>query len=71
MDPAEELKLITLITKAHHELEQNRAANASNSLIKLLEEELRELEHIFATGDADRLESRAFLDQCAEKFDND
>ena len=66
----DELKLIELINKAYRELERNRSANVSGSLIKLQEEEIKELELIFATGDAERLESRAFLDQCAEKFDS-
>ncbi len=65
----DELKLLELINKAYRELERSREANASSSLIRVLEEEIKELENIFATGDAERLEKRAFLDQCAEKFD--
>ena len=65
----DELELIELINKAYRELERNRSANVSSSLIKLQEEEIKELELIYATGDAERLGRRFFLDQCAEKFD--
>ena len=67
MDDAE---ILELINKAYQELERSRAANASSSLIKVLEEDIKELELIFATSDAERMENRAFLDQCAEKFDS-
>ena len=66
----DDAKILELINKAYQELERSRAANASNSLIKVLEEDIKELELIFATNDAERMEKRAFLDQCAEKFDS-
>lgn len=59
-----ELELLQAITDKRSELERNRAANVSSSLIKLQEEEIKELEYIFATGDQKRLEMRFFLDQC-------
>lgn len=65
----DDVKILELISRAYQELERSRAANASNSLIKVLEEDIKELELIFATSDAERMEKRAFLDQCAEKFD--
>lgn len=64
-----EAELIELIIKKRNELDENRSINVSNSLLRVQEEELRELESIWASGDAKRLEMRAFLDQCAEKFD--
>jgi len=65
-----EVELIELINRKRNELEENRNANVSGSLIKVQEEEISELEMIFATGDTKRLEMRIFLDQCAEKVDN-
>ena len=65
-----EAELIEEINNKRNELEENRAANVSSSLLKVQEEEIRELEMIFATGDSKRLELRAFLDQCAEKADS-
>jgi len=59
-----ELELLQKISDMRTEIEKNRAANVSTSLIKLQEEELKELEYIFATGDQKRLEVRFFLDQC-------
>lgn len=64
-----ELELIELINKKHRELEESRMASVSSSLIKLLEEEIREYEDIFATGDVKRMEERSFFDQCHEKAD--
>ncbi len=64
-----ESELIELIISKRNELEENRKSNVSNSLLRVQEEELNELEEIFATGDIKRLELRIFLDQCAEKVD--
>ena len=64
-----EAELIELILKKRNELEENRSANVSSSLLRVQEEEIGELESIWASGDAKRLEMRVFLDQCAEKFD--
>jgi hypothetical protein len=64
-----EAELIELIIRIRNELEENRSANVSNSLLRVQEEELRELEAIYAAGDTKRLEMRAFLDQCAAKYD--
>ncbi|MFC2012114.1 hypothetical protein ACFLVU_03175 [Chloroflexota bacterium] len=64
-----EAELIELINKKRNELEENRSVNVSSSLLRLQEEELGELESIWASGDAKRLEMRRYLDQCAEKFD--
>ena len=69
MDIINDAEILELINRAYRELERSRAANASTSLIKVLEEDIKELELIFATSDAERMEKRAFLDQCAEKFD--
>jgi len=66
----DDAKILELINKAYRELERSRAASASGSLIRVLEEDIKELELIFATSDAERMEKRAFLDQCAEKFDS-
>ena len=60
-------ELIELIIRKRNELEENRAIKVSNSLLRLQEDVIRDLEVIFANGDADRLDLRAFLDQCAEK----
>ena len=70
MDTINDAEILELINKAYYELERSRAANASSSLIKVLEEDIKELELIFATSVAERMEKRAFLDQCAEKFDS-
>jgi hypothetical protein len=70
MSAINDAEILELINRAYQELERSRAANASTSLIKVLEEDIKELELIFATNDAERMEKRAFLDQCAEKFDN-
>lgn len=64
-----ESELIELIISKRNELEENRKSNVSSSLLRVQEEELSELEEIFATGDIKRLELRIFLDQCAEKVD--
>ena len=64
-----EAEFIELIIAKRNELEENRSANVSNSLLRVQEEEIRELESIFASGDTKRLEMRRFLDQCAEKYD--
>ena len=69
MDTINDSEILELINKAYHELERSKAANASSSLIRVLEEDIKELELIFATSDAERMEKRVFLDQCAEKFD--
>jgi len=68
-DSINDAEILELLNKAYRELERSRVANASTSLIKVLEEDIKELELIFATSDAERMEKRAFLDQCAEKFD--
>ena len=59
-----EAELLELIVKKRNELEANRAANVSSSLLKVQEEDLRELESIFATNDTKRLELRIYLDTC-------
>jgi len=64
-----EAELIQLIIRIRNELEENRSAHVSNSLLRVQEEEIRELEAIYAAGDTKRLEMRAFLDQCAAKYD--
>jgi len=64
-----EAELIELIIRVHNELEENRSANVSKSLLRVQEEEIAELESIYASGDTKRLEMRAFLDQCAAKYD--
>ncbi|MFC2069903.1 hypothetical protein ACFLTB_01895 [Chloroflexota bacterium] len=64
-----ESELIELIISKRNELEENRAINVSSSLLRVQEEDINELEEIFATGDIKRLELRIFLDQCAEKAD--
>ena len=66
-----ELELLQQITDKRSELERNRAANVSNSLLKLQEEEIRELEYIFASGDQKRLEMRIFMDQCDKGKEED
>jgi hypothetical protein len=63
-----EAELIELIFRVRNELEENRSANVSRSLLRVQEEELRELEYIYVSGDTKRLEMRRFLDQCAAKF---
>lgn len=70
MDTINDAEILELINKAYRELERSKAAHASSSLIRVLEEDIKELELIFATSDAERMEKRAFLDQCAEKFDS-
>ena len=69
MDTINDAEILELINIAYQELERSRAVNASTSLIRVLEDDIKELELIFATSDAERMEKRAFLDQCAEKFD--
>ena len=64
-----EAELIELIIAKRNELEENRSANVSSSLLRVQEEEIKELESIFASGDTKRLELRVFLDQCGEKTD--
>ncbi|MFC1900057.1 hypothetical protein ACFLYN_00530 [Chloroflexota bacterium] len=64
-----ESELIELIISKRNELEENKKISVSSSLLKVQEEDISELEEIFATGDIKRLELRIFLDQCAEKVD--
>lgn len=64
-----EAELIQLITKRRNEIEYNRSSKVSNSLLRVQEEELEELEEIFATNDAVRMAKRVFIDQCQEKVD--
>jgi hypothetical protein len=64
-----EAELIQLILAKRNELKENRLAGVSRSLLRLQEEEVEELEYIYASGDQKRLEMRRFLDQCATKFD--
>jgi hypothetical protein len=66
-----ELELLQQITDKRSELERNRAANVSSSLLKLQEEEIHEMEYIFATSDQKRLEMRFFMDQCDKGKDDD
>ena len=62
-----EAELIQMIINKRNELEENRTAKVSSSLIRLQEEEIKELEDIFATGDTKRMELRIFLDQCGDE----
>lgn len=64
-----EVELIQLINKMRNELEYNRSSKVSHSLLKVQEEDLEELEEIFATNDAARMAKRVFVDQCQEKVD--
>jgi hypothetical protein len=64
-----EAELIQLINKKRYELEYNRSSKVSHSLLRVQEEELEELEEIFATNDAVRMAKRVFVDQCQEKVD--
>ncbi len=64
-----EAELIELINKKRIELEENRSASVSSSLLRVQEDEIKELESIFASGEAERLDRRILFDQCAEKFD--
>jgi hypothetical protein len=66
-----ELELLQQITDKRSELERNRSANVSSSLLKLQEEEIRELEYIFASSDQKRLEMRFFMDQCDKGKEDD
>ncbi len=66
-----ELELLQQITDKRSELERNRSAKVSSSLLKLQEEEIRELEYIFASGDQKRLEMRFFMDQCDKGKEED
>jgi len=66
-----ELELLQQITDKRSELERNRSANVSSSLLKLQEEEIRELEYIFASSDQKRLEMRFFMDQCDKGKEED
>lgn len=68
-EPITEAELIELIITKRNELEENRSIKVSSSLLKVQEEDIKELESIFAIGDTKRLERRLFLDQCAEKTD--
>ena len=61
-----EAELIEMIITKRNELEENRSVNVSNSLLKLQEEVLEELEYVYAIGEAERLDLRPFMDQCAE-----
>jgi hypothetical protein len=61
-----EAELIQLIITKRKELEANRLFKVSHSLLRVQEEEINELEYIFATGDAKRLDRRRFIDQCEE-----
>lgn len=67
----DELELLQKITDKRSELERNRSANVSTSLLKLQEEEIQELEYIFASGDQKRLEMRFFMDQCDKNKEED
>ena len=62
-----EAELIQLIISKRKELEANRLFKVSSSLLKVQEEVINELEYIYATGDAKRLDRRRFIDQCEER----
>lgn len=64
-----EVELIQLINKKRNELEYNRSSKVSGSLLRVQEEELEELEEIFATNDSVRMAKRVFVDQCQENVD--
>jgi F420-0:gamma-glutamyl ligase len=66
-----EAELIQLIIARRKQLEANRLFKVSRSLLKVQEEEIRELEYIYASGDAKRLERRRFIDQCEEQQETD
>ena len=59
-----EAELLSEIVTKKNELEANRAAGVSRSLLRVQEEEIRELQEIFATNDDKRLAMRLFLDTC-------
>lgn len=65
----EEAELIEMIIKKRNELEENRAIKVSRSLIRVQEEEIKDLENVYAAGEAARQALRPFLDLCAEKYD--
>jgi hypothetical protein len=60
-----EAELLEYINKKRYTLEDYRAGNprVSNSLLKLLEQELRDLEYALATEDASL--KKVLLDKCA------
>ncbi len=62
-----EAELIQLIIAKRKELEANRLFKVSRSLLRVQEGFIKELEYIYATGDARRLERRLFIDQCEEQ----
>jgi hypothetical protein len=66
-----EAELIQLIITKRKQLEANRLFKVSRSLLRVQEEEIRELEYVFASGDAKRLERRRFIDQCEEQPETD
>jgi hypothetical protein len=66
-----EAELIQLIIAKRKELGSNRLFKVSRSLLRVQEEEIKELEYIYATGDARRLERRRFIDQCEEQGETD
>ncbi len=60
-------ELIQLIIAKRKELEANRLFKVSRSLMRVQEAFIKELEYIYATGDAKRLDRRRFIDQCEEQ----
>ena len=66
-----ESELIQIIISKRKVLDANRLYGVSRSLIKVQENEIKELEYIYATGDARRLEKRRFIDQCEEQSEMD
>jgi hypothetical protein len=64
-----ESELIQLIITRRKELQANRLIKVSPSLLRVQEEVIDELEYIYATGDAKRLDRRRFIDQCEEKHE--
>jgi hypothetical protein len=61
----EEAELLEYINKKRYTLEDYRAGNprVSNSLLKVLEQELRDLEYALASEDASL--KKVLLDKCA------
>ena len=61
-----EAELIEKINKKRNELEEHRSGSVSSSLLRVLEEEIKDLETALASGDTESAdEQQVFLDECA------
>lgn len=61
-----EAELIEKINKKRNELEEHRSGSVSSSLLRVLEEEIKDLETALASGDTEGAdEQQVFLDECA------